>query len=111
MRFGLWIWGLAASMAESETPDRAAIPLSVSPDCTVYVLARAGPAASPAISTPAPAAVNIRVCTLIHLLVRIATTAAQRMQGRRAVQVRIVRRQGAEQQILPASQGMRAAER
>src|SRR6478736_5220800 len=111
MRFGWWIWWLAPSITESETPERAAIPLSVSPDCTVYVLAGAGPAASPAISTPAAAAVNIRVCTLVYLLVRIAITAAQARQGRRAAQVRICHRQRAEQRILLAGQGMRAAER
>src|SRR5450755_848868 len=57
------------------------MPLSVSPGCTVCVLARAGPAARPAMTMPAPAAVIIRVCTFIRLLVRILVTAAQRTQG------------------------------
>src|SRR5277367_5770760 len=57
------------------------MPLSVSPGCTVCVLAKAGPAARPAMTMPAPAAVIIRVCTFMKLLVRILITAAQRTQG------------------------------
>ena len=82
------IHGLAASTLVSDTPAEAAMPLSVSPDCTVCVLARAGPAASPAMRVPAPTAVNIRVCTFIKLLVRILITAPQRMQGLVRVQAR-----------------------
>jgi hypothetical protein len=74
---------LAASTLLSDTPAEAAIPLSVSPDCTVCVLAMAGPAARPAMTMPAPAAVIIRVCTFMKLLVRILITAAQRTQGSR----------------------------
>src|ERR1700684_4664292 len=57
------------------------MPLSVSPGRTVCVLARAGPAAKPAMTMPAPAAVIILVCTFMKLLVQILITAAQRTQG------------------------------
>src|ERR1017187_8566135 len=72
MRLGSAIWGFADSTRASDTPDCAAMPLSVSPAWTACVLASAGPAASPAIAAPAPSEVIIRVRTFIALLVWIA---------------------------------------
>src|SRR5580692_1502004 len=72
MTFGLVICGLSASTRASDCPDCAAMPLSVSPACTVWVLAIAGPAARTVMAVPVPTAVIIRVRTLIILLVGVA---------------------------------------
>jgi hypothetical protein len=98
MTSGLAIWGLAASTCDSGTPDWEAMLLMVSPGCTGWLLARAGPAVKPTSTAPAPREI-IPVRTFISLLVGIAgaqRSNVRRVTGRLQIGLRMVRLSGGQ---------------